>query len=543
MAGQFDLRYEGDEALGGVVHERAQVCGRVEALVHAGFDRGERSVSALSRLAAGADLGEPRIPGHLVPPPLVVGEVQVQHVQMVGGEQVDEAADVVGRAEVPRDVEHRSAPAVRRFAVPGTGGDARGSAVGNPLGRAELHERHRGAEDSDGCGTGQLDTVGGDVDAERFFAAETLVDPQHDLHGVSGVAEPQLLAQDRRGAGQCLRCGDRGAALEQERRCLLIDHGVDVRHRGAVRGRRHPQHPTRRCRRDLAVCHDRDAVDEHLHDAERRCMRTVMRRCGCDRRRIEEHEVGGRPFADHAARSVTAVETEPSGRRRRAELNDLLQAQRIGLERCHLRQMDLASTPLSDHAAERLELRSECLRFQSVSQSAGHAEGPSIQRCPEQRAHALELVGRRRSGLVPDDHLPQVLQRHEGGNVHRCRGVGRSEQIVLPDDLGGHPLPKFRLRVRGPRGEGAARVHVDESRREHEPVRIDLDSSRRDVQRALVVRVDDRNDQSPLDGDVGTVSVSAGAIEDRRVAVDAHTTGRCLLRAQKHVDSVISRGI
>ena len=43
-------------------------------------------------------------------PPLIVGEMQVQPIQLVERVQIDEALDVVGPEKVARDVEHRAAP-------------------------------------------------------------------------------------------------------------------------------------------------------------------------------------------------------------------------------------------------------------------------------------------------------------------------------------------------------------------------------------------------------------------------------------------------
>lgn len=89
--------------------------------MHAGLHGGIRSVPELRRRARRAHLGESRAAGHLEAPALIVGEVQVQAVEVVVGEQVDQPAHVVGGAEVPRDVEHHAAPAERGLARPGAG--------------------------------------------------------------------------------------------------------------------------------------------------------------------------------------------------------------------------------------------------------------------------------------------------------------------------------------------------------------------------------------------------------------------------------------
>ena len=48
-------------------------------------------------------------------PALVVGEVQVQHVELVEREQVDVLLHLVDGEEVARDVEHRAAPGEARM--------------------------------------------------------------------------------------------------------------------------------------------------------------------------------------------------------------------------------------------------------------------------------------------------------------------------------------------------------------------------------------------------------------------------------------------
>jgi hypothetical protein len=118
VTGQVDLRDHGDPALGGVGDDLAQVVLGVEPAVpltvvlELGLVVGHLADHRL--VPPGADLGEPRVRVDLDPPALVVGEVQVQHVQPVQGDHVDHLEDEVLRHEVPRDVEHHPAPAEPR---------------------------------------------------------------------------------------------------------------------------------------------------------------------------------------------------------------------------------------------------------------------------------------------------------------------------------------------------------------------------------------------------------------------------------------------
>ncbi|CAM5227213.1 hypothetical protein STENM36S_07347 [Streptomyces tendae] len=65
--------------------------------------------------APAADLGEPGTGGHRHPPALVVGEVEVEDVQLVQREQVDVAPQIGHRLEVPGHVEHGTAPGVAGY--------------------------------------------------------------------------------------------------------------------------------------------------------------------------------------------------------------------------------------------------------------------------------------------------------------------------------------------------------------------------------------------------------------------------------------------
>ena len=67
------------------------------------------------RLAPGPVFGQLRIAADLDPPTLIVGQVQMQSVELVEGHAVDERLYLVDRKEVTGHVEHHAAPAKARF--------------------------------------------------------------------------------------------------------------------------------------------------------------------------------------------------------------------------------------------------------------------------------------------------------------------------------------------------------------------------------------------------------------------------------------------
>jgi hypothetical protein len=58
----------------------------------------------------GTDFGQFRVFANLDPPPLIVGEMQMQTVKSVQGDQVNKATDLIHGEKVPRDIEVHSPP-------------------------------------------------------------------------------------------------------------------------------------------------------------------------------------------------------------------------------------------------------------------------------------------------------------------------------------------------------------------------------------------------------------------------------------------------
>ena len=102
VAGDVDLRDHGDPVRRRVGDDPRVVGVGVEATL------------ATADLGRGAGHRQLRPGVDLQPPALIVGQVQVQDVELVERGEVDEAQDVVDAEEVPGDVEHDAAPGVPR---------------------------------------------------------------------------------------------------------------------------------------------------------------------------------------------------------------------------------------------------------------------------------------------------------------------------------------------------------------------------------------------------------------------------------------------
>ena len=151
VAGEVDLGHDGDEPLGGVVDDLAVVGLRVEA-----------ALGPVDGVAA-TDLGQlgPRVDRDA--PALVVGEVQVEVVELEQRQVVEVALDVVDGEEVAGHVEHGAAVGEARLVADG---DGRHGAIG--AGVSERHElaqalHGRVGARRRGCG----DADAGRIDVER----------------------------------------------------------------------------------------------------------------------------------------------------------------------------------------------------------------------------------------------------------------------------------------------------------------------------------------------------------------------------------------
>ena len=102
---------------------RICVLGVEAAVRRAVADVGIEVLSDDGLLAPGADLGEARVLLDLEPPSLVVGQVQVQGVELVEREEVDELLDELRRVEPAGHVEENAAIAEAGGVLDLHGGD------------------------------------------------------------------------------------------------------------------------------------------------------------------------------------------------------------------------------------------------------------------------------------------------------------------------------------------------------------------------------------------------------------------------------------
>ncbi len=173
------------------------------------------------------DPGQPGVGGDGHPPPLVVGEVQVECVELVQRHQVHVPAQVGHRLEVPGDVEHRPPPRVRgHVADLDAGQHPRGVPLRRArqgLGGQQLTDRLDTAEQARQPRGAQQNGVRADGESVALLAeaAELRVECQHDAAG-GGGRERQTGGRGEQGAqqvGGALRAGigpHRGVLVEGE---------------------------------------------------------------------------------------------------------------------------------------------------------------------------------------------------------------------------------------------------------------------------------------------------------------------------------------
>ena len=173
VAGHVDLRHDLDEPLGGVRDDAPVVALRVVAA---------RTASDGARRA---DARQPRPRADRDPPALVVGQVQVQPVQLVEREQVDQSLDLGDAEEVPRDVEHHPAPREARPVV-----DREHRNVPRPAppparvdrGREQLPERLGAAEEPGRRAGNEHDATRLDRQPVALVAERAVGGPQDEPH-------------------------------------------------------------------------------------------------------------------------------------------------------------------------------------------------------------------------------------------------------------------------------------------------------------------------------------------------------------------------
>ena len=123
VTGQLDLGDDGDIAVGGIFDDVADLVLCIIAAIFGAVVADTGGVADDGAAAAGADFGEEGIFFDLDAPALVFGEVPVEIVHFMQGDEVDIAFDEFDGEEVAAAVEVEAAPGEAGVVVDGDGGN------------------------------------------------------------------------------------------------------------------------------------------------------------------------------------------------------------------------------------------------------------------------------------------------------------------------------------------------------------------------------------------------------------------------------------
>ncbi len=154
MAGQVDLGNDRDAAVGGVAHQRAQFGLGVEAA----DARRRRRPTRAGPLSPRADLGQLGKALDLEAPALVVGEVQVERVELHRRHLVDDPVERGQRLEVPRGIDHQPTPGKARR-IANVEQRHRDRTATRAVGAEQLRQRHRAIDQAGMRRRGDADAV------------------------------------------------------------------------------------------------------------------------------------------------------------------------------------------------------------------------------------------------------------------------------------------------------------------------------------------------------------------------------------------------
>lgn len=232
----LDLRHDGDAAGGRVPHQTGEFGPRVRPAVRDAVVRAAAGRAGLGLGAMAADLGELGTGGDRHAPALVVGEMHMEHVDLVQGQHVDVPAQIGDGLEVACHVQHRAAPG-----VPGVVGDLGARQQPRSVGLRSLRQGLWGQELTDRLDTAQqTGEVRGaqqcgvrgdreDVSLVAQAAAEAGVDGQLQLpargrwQGQSGGGGEQGAQQFR---GRFGACADVQGGVVVQREVSRPQHGL-----------------------------------------------------------------------------------------------------------------------------------------------------------------------------------------------------------------------------------------------------------------------------------------------------------------------------
>ena len=209
VAGHVDLGHDGDVAVGCVLDELRERLLRVEAASGAAHGR---AAAVFRQVRPGLDLDAPA---------LIVGEMQVQAIDLVHRDQVDVPLHVVRTEEVARHVEHRAAPREpRTIDDPSRGHGDRAALARRRRGmldddRQELPQRLHAVEEPGGAVRSDVDAFGGDRELVALVA------------GI-GQRSQRDLDDAGRGRGGRIDAGRRRRRSGADQRCQVVGNTLDV---------------------------------------------------------------------------------------------------------------------------------------------------------------------------------------------------------------------------------------------------------------------------------------------------------------------------
>ena len=231
VAGQVDLRHDGDAADAGIGDQFLQLCLGVEAADAVLL--GRLGSAGPRRQPPAADAGELGVFLDFDTPALIVRQVEVERVELHARHLVDDRPQRRHGEEVARGVDHQPAPAEARCVGDGEGGDGDGFAE-RRIGAEQLRERHRAMDEAAVPRCRDGDPLRRDREAIGFVAGDAGVADEADRAGGAGGEREAAGGADMvgeqagGGAGAGVGRGD-GRAVGGGEAARTADHGL--RHR------------------------------------------------------------------------------------------------------------------------------------------------------------------------------------------------------------------------------------------------------------------------------------------------------------------------
>ena len=184
MARQVDLGNDRDAALGGVAHQRAQFGLGVEA----SDSRRRCRATRAGPLPPRADLGQLGIALDLEAPALVVGEMQMERVELHRRHLVDDPVERRQRLKMSRGIDHQSAPGKARR-IANVEQRHRDRTAARAIGAEQLRQRHRAIDQPGMRRRGNADAVRINREPITLRADHRRIALEADRRGVARQAQ------------------------------------------------------------------------------------------------------------------------------------------------------------------------------------------------------------------------------------------------------------------------------------------------------------------------------------------------------------------